>query len=129
MCAYSVSRNFQLILWREGDGAVKRKYFTKAAGFLLKISIGMLICAVLYLCVYGMALIGISADCYRNVFSEKWRYSYRVGKSNFCLVERKGTRSETGGVFCQSDRRNIFLKIWKSIVNMLLFDDVISSEK
>lgn len=42
-----------------GDGAVKRKYFTKAAGFLLKIFIGMLICAVLYLCVYGMALIGI----------------------------------------------------------------------
>lgn len=38
---------------------MKRKYFTKAAGFLLKIFIGMLICAVLYLCVYGMALIGI----------------------------------------------------------------------
>src|SRR5699024_4332341 len=70
-----------------------------------------------------------SADCYRNVFSEKWRYSYRVGKSNFCLVERKGTRLETGGFVCQSDRRNIFLKMRKSIVNMLLFDNVISSKK
>lgn len=42
-----------------GGWRSEKKIFYESAGFLLKIFIGMLICAVLYLCVYGMALIGI----------------------------------------------------------------------